>query len=108
MPGWARRGAKSQGERGKGSRCTRLPRTPSSPLPTGIAERVGEVKQRGPRGCGPLDPSPLPPLPSRPRLFSRMTEPVADLLSLLDLEPLEVNIYRGLHRDIGSGRVFGG
>ena len=32
----------------------------------------------------------------------------ADLLQLLDLEPLEVNIYRGLNRDIGSGRVFGG
>ena len=30
------------------------------------------------------------------------------LLSLLDLEPLEVNIYRGTNRDIGSGRVFGG
>src|SRR5690349_16885007 len=37
-----------------------------------------------------------------------MTEPVSDLLALLDLEPLEVNIYRGVHRDIGSGRVFGG
>ena len=30
------------------------------------------------------------------------------LLKLLDLEPLEVNIYRGRNRDIGSGRVFGG
>lgn len=30
------------------------------------------------------------------------------LLGLLDLEPLEVNIYRGRNRDIGSGRVFGG
>ncbi|MEX2581945.1 MAG: acyl-CoA thioesterase II [Gemmatimonadota bacterium] len=30
------------------------------------------------------------------------------LLDLLDLEPLEVNIYRGRNRDIGSGRVFGG
>lgn len=30
------------------------------------------------------------------------------LLSLLDLEPLEVNIYRGQNRDLGSGRVFGG
>ena len=30
------------------------------------------------------------------------------LLALLDLEPLEVNIYRGQNRDIGSGRVFGG
>ena len=33
---------------------------------------------------------------------------VEDLLSLIDLEPLEVNIYRGQNRDIGSGRVFGG
>ncbi|MGQ0562889.1 MAG: acyl-CoA thioesterase II [Gemmatimonadota bacterium] len=31
-----------------------------------------------------------------------------DLLNLLDLEPIEVNIYRGRNRDIGSGRVFGG
>jgi acyl-CoA thioesterase-2 len=33
---------------------------------------------------------------------------VDDLLRLLDLEPLEHNIYRGRNRDIGSGRVFGG
>ena len=33
---------------------------------------------------------------------------VDDLLHLLDLEPLEVNIYRGQNRDIGTGRVFGG
>jgi acyl-CoA thioesterase-2 len=31
-----------------------------------------------------------------------------DLLELINLEPLEVNIYRGHNRDIGSGRVFGG
>jgi acyl-CoA thioesterase-2 len=30
------------------------------------------------------------------------------LLALLDLEPLEVNIYRGRNRDLGTGRVFGG
>jgi len=30
------------------------------------------------------------------------------LLALLDLEELEQNIFRGLNRDIGSGRVFGG
>lgn len=35
-------------------------------------------------------------------------EKVNELLGLLDLEPLEVNIYRGRNRDIGSGRVFGG
>lgn len=33
---------------------------------------------------------------------------VEDLLDLIDLEPLEMNIYRGRNRDIGSGRVFGG
>ena len=37
-----------------------------------------------------------------------MSGPVDDLLHLLDLEPLEVNIYRGQNRDIGTGRVFGG
>lgn len=31
-----------------------------------------------------------------------------DLRMLLDLEPLEVNIYRGRNRDLGTGRVFGG
>ena len=33
---------------------------------------------------------------------------VNELLGLLELEPLEVNIYRGNNRDIGTGRVFGG
>ncbi|MEX2572411.1 MAG: acyl-CoA thioesterase II [Gemmatimonadota bacterium] len=37
-----------------------------------------------------------------------MSEILDKLLDLLDLEPLEMNIYRGLNRDIGSGRVFGG
>lgn len=37
-----------------------------------------------------------------------MSYNVTDLLDLLDLEPIEVNIYRGRNRDIGSGRVFGG
>lgn len=37
-----------------------------------------------------------------------MSGQVDDLLQLLDLEPLEVNIYRGQNRDIGTGRVFGG
>jgi len=31
-----------------------------------------------------------------------------DLLHLLDLEPIEHNIYRGQNRDIGTTRVFGG
>ena len=33
---------------------------------------------------------------------------VADLLDLLELEALEINIYRGQNRDLGTGRVFGG
>ena len=37
-----------------------------------------------------------------------MRTTLQDLLELIDLEPLEVNIYRGRNRDIGSGRVFGG
>jgi acyl-CoA thioesterase-2 len=37
-----------------------------------------------------------------------MAQPLDDLLALLDLEPLEVNIYRGRNRDLGTGRVFGG
>ncbi len=37
-----------------------------------------------------------------------MSESHDALLALLDLEPLEVNIYRGQNRDLGTGRVFGG
>jgi len=37
-----------------------------------------------------------------------MSPPLDALLALLDLEPLEVNIYRGRNRDLGTGRVFGG
>ncbi len=37
-----------------------------------------------------------------------MAYTVADLLQLLDLEPIEHNIYRGRNRDIGTTRVFGG
>ena len=36
------------------------------------------------------------------------SDTVADLLELLNLEALEVNIYRGKNRNIGTGRVFGG
>jgi acyl-CoA thioesterase-2 len=31
-----------------------------------------------------------------------------DLISVLDLEPLEHNIYRGRNRDIGTRRIYGG
>ena len=30
------------------------------------------------------------------------------LIDLLDLEPIERNIYRGKNRDLGAGRIFGG
>ena len=37
-----------------------------------------------------------------------MNAQLADLLALLELEPLEVNLFRGESRDIGSAQVFGG
>src|SRR5215470_10184375 len=33
---------------------------------------------------------------------------IADLLNLLELEQLEVNLFRGASRDVGSPQVFGG
>jgi acyl-CoA thioesterase-2 len=37
-----------------------------------------------------------------------MLAPLAELLQLLELEPLEVDLFRGESRDIGSPQVFGG
>jgi acyl-CoA thioesterase-2 len=37
-----------------------------------------------------------------------MSFTAADLVALLELEPIEVNIYRGQNRNIGTGRIFGG
>ena len=37
-----------------------------------------------------------------------MSQVLADLLRLLDLERLEINLFRGESRDIGSPQVFGG
>ena len=37
-----------------------------------------------------------------------MSFSAADLVALLDLEPLEHNIYRGQNRDVGTRRIFGG
>ena len=37
-----------------------------------------------------------------------MFSPSDAITALLELEPLERNIYRGRNRDIGSGRIFGG
>jgi len=37
-----------------------------------------------------------------------MTNPLADLLGILDLEPIEVNLFRGRSPQTGLQRVFGG
>jgi acyl-CoA thioesterase II len=45
----------------------------------------------------------------RPVLANLTNNPqLADLLQQLELEPLEVNLFRGESRDIGSPQVFGG
>ena len=43
-----------------------------------------------------------------PNANSSRENPVAELLALLDLEPIEVNIFRGLSPQDRSQRVFGG
>ena len=51
---------------------------------------------------------------ARSSVDQRSTKPVIvvsivkEFLALLELESLEVNIYRGRNRDLGTGRVFGG
>src|SRR5262245_26482225 len=45
------------------------------------------------------------PLPGKASPMSRALE---QLLSILDLEPLEVNLFRGLSPQVGWQRVFGG
>jgi acyl-CoA thioesterase II len=37
-----------------------------------------------------------------------MAYTVADLIQMLELEPLELNIFRGTNRDVGTHRIFGG
>ena len=37
-----------------------------------------------------------------------MSFSASDLTDLLDLEPIEHNIYRGQNRDVGTGRIYGG
>lgn len=37
-----------------------------------------------------------------------MNEPLTDVIRQLDLEPLEVNLFRGQSRDMGTHHVFGG
>ncbi len=38
----------------------------------------------------------------------KQAQAFAELIRLLELEPLEVNLFRGVSRDIGTNRVFGG
>lgn len=40
--------------------------------------------------------------------MSRQTDSFDELLGLMKLEPLEDNLFRGISRDIGTERVFGG
>lgn len=40
--------------------------------------------------------------------MDRQGEAIQELLTLMELEPLEVNLFRGVSRDIGTNRVFGG
>src|ERR1700722_9979557 len=40
--------------------------------------------------------------------MTRVTRALDDLIALLDLEPIEVNIFRGLSPDEDRQRVFGG
>ncbi len=44
----------------------------------------------------------------RPGLPAPSTSTLDDLIHLLDLEPLEVNLFRGQSRDLGGKSVFGG
>lgn len=37
-----------------------------------------------------------------------MTDPVQDIIELLDLEAIEYNLFRGQNRDVGGRSVFGG
>jgi len=39
---------------------------------------------------------------------SAMSYTIEDLVRLMELEPIEHNIYRGQNRDIGTSRIFGG
>jgi len=41
-------------------------------------------------------------------MVGQMDQSLADLITLLELEPLEENIFRGQSRDIGTPQVFGG
>lgn len=40
--------------------------------------------------------------------MSGQSEAFRELLDLMELEPLELNMFRGVSRDIGTNRVFGG
>ncbi|MEM6773061.1 MAG: acyl-CoA thioesterase domain-containing protein, partial [Bacteroidota bacterium] len=50
-------------------------------------------------------PSPLSVFPKAKAIIVKQ---VSELISLLDLERLEVNLFRGKSKTVGSARVFGG
>ncbi len=51
---------------------------------------------------------PHPPAAHHTKMPIDKPMPIGELLAILDLEPLEENIYRGQNRDVGTQRVFGG
>jgi len=88
--------------------------------------RIPIVVRDGPDGVGGRggwDGTALPPLaPTRPRRISRalvgrrercmvdssMSKVLDDLVTLLSLEKIEENVFRGQSQDLGWGTVFGG
>ncbi|MEM9258087.1 MAG: acyl-CoA thioesterase II [Bacteroidota bacterium] len=50
----------------------------------------------------------LGPLSVFPKAKAIIVKQVSELISLLDLERLEVNLFRGKSKTVGSARVFGG
>jgi acyl-CoA thioesterase II len=70
-----------------------------------MVTRAGADCQRS-SGSPSFDVANRNPVPERGRAVSESS--AQDLGELLELEPLEHNIYRGRNRDIGTGRIYGG
>src|SRR5262249_4689103 len=70
----------------------------------------GKKSTLPPRPCAMQWPNPLVSgdLRGRAPVSDASTSALADLLHVLDLEPLEVNLFRGESRDLGGKSVFGG
>jgi acyl-CoA thioesterase-2 len=66
------------------------------------------LARRSGRGYGVLAGPPPSAVDGQTQSSPAMASTVQDLVALLDLEPIEQNIYRGQNRDIGTGRLYGG